>query len=70
VLKNLVARKISGAKRGEGQDTGEDYMFGSLITCIACHMSQVITSVRMRWVTHVTRTGEKKNTFRGFGGEI
>jgi hypothetical protein len=68
VFKNLVVRKISGTKRGEGHDTGENYIFGSLITCIAYRMSQVITSVRMRWVKHVAHTGEKRNTFRGFGG--
>jgi hypothetical protein len=70
VFKNLVVRKISGAKRGEEQDTGENYILVSLITCVACHISQVITSVRMRWVKHVAHTGEKRNTFRGFGGEI
>ena len=40
LLKNWVVRKISVAKREEGQETGENYILGSLIFCIACHMSQ------------------------------
>ena len=40
MLKNWVVRKISGAKREERQETGENYILGSLIACIACHLSQ------------------------------
>jgi hypothetical protein len=40
MFKNWVVRKIFGAKREEGQETGENYILGSLIACIACHMSQ------------------------------
>jgi len=40
LLKNWVVRKISGAQREEGQETGENYILGSLIACIAHHVSQ------------------------------
>jgi len=40
LFNNWVVRKMSGAKREEGQETGENYILGSLIACIAHHMSQ------------------------------
>jgi len=40
LLKNCMVRKISGAKRKEGQETGENDILGSLIACIAHHVSQ------------------------------
>jgi len=40
LFNNWVVRKILGGKREEGQETGENYILGSLIACIAHHMSQ------------------------------
>jgi len=41
LFKNWVVRKILGAEEEEeGQQTGENYILGSLIACIAHHMSQ------------------------------
>jgi hypothetical protein len=40
LFNNWVVRKISGAKREEGQETRENYILDSLIDCIAHHMCQ------------------------------
>jgi hypothetical protein len=39
LFKNWVVRKIPGVKREEGQETVENHILGSLIACIAHHMS-------------------------------
>jgi hypothetical protein len=40
LFKNWVVKKIPGAKREEGHETGENYILGSLIVCIARRISQ------------------------------
>jgi len=39
LFKNWVVRKIPGAKRVERQETGENYIFCSLIACNVRHVS-------------------------------
>jgi hypothetical protein len=43
LFKKWVVRKIPGAEREEGQETGENYVLGRLIACIVHYIS-----VRMR----------------------
>ena len=34
LFKNWVLRKVSGAKKEDGQETRENYILGSLVACI------------------------------------
>jgi hypothetical protein len=65
VFENRVLRRISGPKRDEV--TGEWRKLHNEELCDLYSSSsiiRIIKSRRMRWVGHVARMGEKRNTYR------
>jgi uncharacterized membrane protein len=65
VFENMVVRRIFGPKRDEvmgewrklhNEELRDFYSSPSII--------RIIKSRRMRWVGHVARTGEKRNSYR------
>jgi hypothetical protein len=58
-----VLRRIFEPEEKELTEDGEDYIMRSFINCTLRQMFRVITSRRMRCVSHVARMGKIINTY-------
>jgi len=54
----------------KGQETGEDCIMRSFMTCTLHHIViRVIKSRRMRWTVHVVRMEETRNVYSNLVGK-
>ena len=69
VFENRVMRRIFGPKRGDVQESEENYRMGGLMNCTAHPMLFAIKLTVWRWAGHVARMGGKESCIHGSGGE-
>jgi hypothetical protein len=66
VFENRVPRRIFGPKRNEWEESGENCIMRSFITCTLCHIYiiRMIKSRRIRWAGNTANLGKKRNAYR------